>query len=68
MARHQAVFDAVKKGMQTLSEIAQHAYADTPNAHPGLAMDQTLSHLLSHQRAGVLSEKSSQWSIVETKV
>ena len=68
MARHQAVYDAVESGIQTLSEIAQHAYADTPNAHPGLAMDQTLSHLLSHQRAGILSEKSSQWSIVETKV
>lgn len=66
-ARHQAVYDAVDEGITTLPQIAQHAYADTPNAHPGLAQDQTLSHLLSHQRAGTLHEESSVWSITETK-
>ncbi len=68
MARHQAVYDAVDSGKQTLSEIARHAYADTPNAHPGLARDQTLSHLLSHQRAGMLFEESSVWMTSKTKL
>ena len=68
MARHQAVYDAVESGIQTLSEIARHAYADTPNAHPGLARDQTLSHLLSHQRAGMLFEESSVWMTSKTKL
>ena len=35
-----------KKDLRRL-EIAIKAYEDTPNAHPGLALDQTLSHLMS---------------------
>ena len=67
MARHQAVLDAVGTGKQTLEEIARDAYADTPSAHPGLARDQTLSHLVAHQRAGLVSEKSNLWSLTGTK-
>ena len=66
-ARHEAVFNAVKSGLYTLSDITKAAYADTPDAHPGLAEDQTLSHLMSHQRAGTLVEHSSAWSINSTK-
>ena len=66
-ARHEAVFTAVESGLQTLSEITKAAYADTPDAHPGLAEDQTLSHLMSHQRAGALVEHSSAWSVNSTK-
>ncbi len=66
-ARHEAVFDAVKSGLQSLSEITKVAYSNTPNAHPILAEDQTLSHLMSHQRAGVLIEHSSKWSVNNAK-
>ena len=66
-ARHEAVFVAVKSGLQTLTEITKAAYVDTPDAHPGLAEDQTLSHLMSHQRAGTLVEHSSAWSVNNTK-
>ncbi|MCP2505154.1 MAG: MBL fold metallo-hydrolase, partial [Candidatus Poseidoniaceae archaeon] len=62
-ARHDAVYAAVKSGIQSLSDIAKAAYADTPDAHPGLAVDQTLSHLMSHQRAGTVVEDSSKWSV-----
>ena len=61
-ARHNKVLQAVKEGSCQLSEIAVKAYADTPNAHPGLAKDQTLTHLLSHQRRGkVTRDDSGKW-------
>ena len=61
-ARHQKVLQAVKDGYSNLSDIAVAAYADTPNAHPGLAKDQTLAHLLSHQRRNkVISDSSDNW-------
>ena len=66
-ARHQAVFNAVESGIHTLSEITKAAYSDTPDAHPGLAEDQTLSHLMSFQRAGTLHEESQKWFIKGTK-
>jgi hypothetical protein len=62
-ARHDAVYAAVKSGIQSLPDIAKAAYADTPDAHPGLAVDQTLSHLMSHQRAGTIVEDSTKWSV-----
>ena len=43
--RHQRVFEAVESGARTISEIADIAYSDTPDAHPMLAKDQSLSHL-----------------------
>jgi len=43
--RHERVFEAVESGASTISEISDIAYSDTPDAHPVLAEDQTLSHL-----------------------
>ena len=51
-ARHNKVLQAVIDGYSSVSEIAVKAYDDTPDAHPGLAKDQTLAHLLAHQRQG----------------
>ena len=61
MERHQRVLDAVKSGLRIVSEIAIEAYANTPDAHPGLAQDQTLAHLLSHERAGRVQQTSQGW-------
>jgi hypothetical protein len=56
------VLEAVLNGLSNIDDIAAKAYEDTPNAHPGLARDQTLAHLLSHQRQGRLrSDNSSNW-------
>ena len=61
-ARHQKVLEAVVNGLSNLNEIAIKAYDDTPDAHPGLAKDQTLAHLLSHERKGRLSpDGSGKW-------
>ena len=59
--RHNRVLDAVNSGISALEEIAQFAYADTPDAHPGLAIDQTLSHLLSHEKVGNVRKSGQQW-------
>ncbi|MAY04861.1 MAG: hypothetical protein CMB25_04575 [Euryarchaeota archaeon] len=61
MERHQRVLDAVNDGFRTLSEISIKAYENTPNAHPGLAQDQTLAHLLSHERAQRVKQTNNQW-------
>ncbi len=44
-ARHGKVLEAVASGIDSLDGITEHAYLDTPDAHPMLCMDQTLSHL-----------------------
>lgn len=62
-ARHQKVLDAVADGTQTLSQIAKIAYQDSPDAHPILAQDQTLSHLLSHQRNGKIRQQKNNWKM-----
>ena len=36
------------------------AYANTPDAHPGLAQDQTLAHL-SHERSGRVQQTGQGW-------
>ena len=60
--RHSKVLAAVNDGLSSVAEISVKAYDDTPNAHPGLAKDQTLAHLLSHQRQGRLtSDNSGNW-------
>jgi len=61
MERHQRVLDAVESGLTTVSEISTEAYANTPDAHPGLAQDQTLAHLLSHERAGRVQQTNQGW-------
>lgn len=63
MERHQRVLDAVGAGLQTIPEISAKAYENTPNAHIGLAQDQTRAHLLSHERAGRVQQTNNRWSI-----
>lgn len=62
-ARHDRVLDAVREGFSRLQDIAAHAYTDTPDAHPGLAVDQTLSHLLAHQKAGNVKQLKAEWQM-----
>jgi hypothetical protein len=64
-ARHQRVLEAVS-GTSTLSSIASEAYSDTPDAHPGLAEDQTLSHLLAHQRDGLVEQRPDGWHRIDS--
>ena len=44
-----------------MEAIAKVAYEDTPDAHPGLAVDQTLSHLLSHEKDGNVKRVDDGW-------
>ena len=56
------MLEAVISGLTSVPEISIKAYEDTPNAHPGLAQDQTLAHLISHQRQGrVSSDEMGVW-------
>ena len=64
-ARHERVFEAVLNGHRGLNEVAQMAYADSPEAHPGLAVDQTLSHLLALEAEGKVSQTSEGWRPLE---
>ena len=64
-ARHQRVLEAIS-GASTLSSIAIEAYSDTPDAHPGLAEDQTLSHLLAHQRDGLVEQRPDGWHRIDS--
>ncbi|RZD41159.1 MAG: hypothetical protein CXT70_04995 [Methanobacteriota archaeon] len=50
-------------GNQSLAQIAKIAYQDSPDAHPLLAQDQTLSHLLSHQRNGHIRQQENNWKM-----
>ena len=43
--RHEAVFSAWQNGLREINELSHAAYADTPDAHPLLKIDQTMSHL-----------------------
>lgn len=60
-ARHDKVLAAVEAGNSVLEEIAKIAYEDTPDAHPGLAVDQTLSHLLAHEKGGKVRSTDGGW-------
>jgi len=62
-ARHARVLNAVQQGKSDLADIAVEAYADSPEAHPALAEDQTLSHLLAHQREGNVIEQTGRWTV-----
>ncbi|PXF22189.1 MAG: hypothetical protein CXX72_03110, partial [Methanobacteriota archaeon] len=59
--RHLRVLEAVKSGLSELAGISESAYADTQGAHPILKLDQTLSHLRSHERAGDVHETDTGW-------
>ena len=61
--RHQAVYDAVKKNYVKLELIAKKAYEDTPDAHPILLIDQTLSHLKGHIRSGKIVKLNNEYFI-----
>lgn len=62
-ARHDRVLQAVRSGIDDLSLISAYAYSDSPDAHPVLARQQTLSHLLSHQRNGTLITEKNNWKL-----
>ena len=59
--RHERVLEAVTSGLFSIEEIANHAYSDTPDAHPMLKIDQTLSHLSSHESAGLVRRENGKW-------
>jgi len=52
--RHQAVLNAWNAGHRDLNGLAEAAYADAPEAHPLLKLDQTQSHLDALRREGML--------------
>jgi glyoxylase-like metal-dependent hydrolase (beta-lactamase superfamily II)/8-oxo-dGTP pyrophosphatase MutT (NUDIX family) len=60
-ARHARVLEAVKSGLNDVESIADFAYADTPDAHPILKVDQTISHLNAHERAGAVEQNDGKW-------
>ena len=60
-SRHDKVLAAVEAGNSSIEEIAKVAYEDTPDAHPVLAIDQTLSHLLSHEKGGNVRSTDGNW-------
>ena len=62
--RHARVLEALNQGMNNIEEIANHAYSDTPDAHPMLKVDQTLSHLISHEKAGRIRKTIEGWEII----
>ena len=59
--RHERVLEAVASGLCSIEEIANHAYSDTPDAHPMLKVDQTLSHLSSHVATGRIRRENGKW-------
>jgi phosphoserine phosphatase len=60
-SRHERVLDAVRTGCSEVTEIAERAYADTPDADMFLAADQTISHLKSHKAARLVQCFGDQW-------
>ena len=61
--RHQLVLDAVKKNFTDLESIAKKSYEDTPQAHPRLMIDQTLSHLKGHIKSGTIYFDNGKYSL-----
>ena len=55
------MLDAVQAGQSAVADIAREAYADSPDAHPGLAQDQTLAHLLAHAEEGSVVQGPVGW-------
>lgn len=60
-ARHSRVLEAVISGKNSLADIASEAYSDTPDAHPHLARDQTLSHLKALEKSGEIYRIKKDW-------
>ena len=63
--RHKLVLETVKSNITDLETIAKISYEDTPDAHPMLLIDQTLSHLKGHIRSGEISVKNGEYSFNE---
>jgi len=63
IGRHERVLEAVTSGLSSIEEIANHAYSDTPDANPILKVDQTISHLSSHESAGLVRMENGKWII-----
>ena len=61
--RHHRVLEALEQGITEIQKIANFAYSDTPDAHPMLKVDQTLSHLISHEKAGRIRKTIEGWKI-----
>ena len=61
--RHQLVLDAVKENFSDLESIAKKSYEDTPQAHPSLMIDQTLSHLKGHINSGTIYFDNGKYSL-----
>jgi len=59
--RHEKVLAAVDAGNSDLETIAKIAYEDTPGANPRLAVNQTLSHLQSHEKDGNVMRVDDGW-------
>lgn len=64
-ARHARVLEAVQSGHEHLEAIAEQAYLDNPDAHPALAIDQTLSHLNALAQSGEVSQSGNLWLAAE---
>ncbi len=60
--RHQLVLAATSRHNST-ADIALDAYSDTPDAHPILAEDQTLAHLLALEREEKVVQNEQGWVI-----
>ena len=63
--RHNRILEALEQGMSDIEKIANQAYLDTPDAHPILKIDQTLSHLKSHERSGKVAKTPTGWKILK---
>jgi glyoxylase-like metal-dependent hydrolase (beta-lactamase superfamily II)/8-oxo-dGTP pyrophosphatase MutT (NUDIX family) len=63
--RHSRVLNAVRSGHYDLNSITNEAYADTPDAHLGLAKDQTISHLKALISSGDVVNRSGRFEYIE---
>ena len=63
--RHSRVLNAVQSSDGSLDSITYQAYADTPDAHPNLARDQTYSHLLALEENGNIRQENGKWLFVK---
>ena len=63
--RHKLVLEAVKNNLTDLESIAKKSYEDSPQAHPRLMIDQTLSHLKGHIKSGDIYFNNGKYSFNE---
>ena len=64
--RHKLVLETVKSNITDLETIAKISYEDTPDAHPMLLIDQTLSHLKGHIESGEIIHENGKYSFFRT--